>query len=77
MKEFNLKIKCLKGAEEICKFVKEDPKQIFRLVQEEGLPAWKRSDRSCWRELNIGLYKWMVGQRNKYLKDTPRYLNNS
>lgn len=72
-----IKIECLKGAEEICSFIKEDPQCIVTLVKDEGLPAWKRNSRGPWRALNIDLYNWMVGQRNKYLKDTPKYLNSA
>ena len=58
---------CLKGAEEICAFVKEDPKRICKLVKEEGLPAWKRNESGTWRALNIDLTNWLLMQRQKYL----------
>ena len=72
-----IEIKCLKGAEEICAFVKEDHKFINDLVQKEGLPAWKREENGVWRALNIDLQNWMLFQRNKYLKDTPKYLSKN
>lgn len=70
-------IECLKGATEICDFIKEDPKQIAILVKDESLPAWKRGENCTWRALNIDLYYWMIQQRKKYLKDTPKYLVNT
>lgn len=70
-------IETLKGAEEICDFIKEDRRQICYFVEHEGLPAWKRSENGEWYALNIDLYLWMIGQRNKYLKDTPKYLQNN
>jgi len=69
-----IEIETLKGAVEICAFIKEDPKKITYLVKNEGLPAWKRSISGQWRALNIDLYGWMIAQRKKYLKDTPKYL---
>lgn len=69
-----VKIVCFKGATEICEYVKEDPKQIVILVQEENLPAWKKGETGIWKALNIDLDLWMIYQRNKYLKDTPKYL---
>lgn len=72
-----VKIECLKGAKEICAFIKEDPKDIANLVKNEQLPAWKRSKNSHWYALNVDLYQWLIGQRNKYLKDTPKYLVNT
>ena len=68
-----IEIKCLKGAEEIGKFVKEDPRNINDLVKKEGLPAWKRDENGTWRALNVDLQNWMLHQRTKYLKDTPKY----
>jgi hypothetical protein len=68
-------VECLKGAAEICDFIKEDHKIINDLVKNEGLPAWKRSESGPWRALNIDLQRWMLHQRNKYMKDTPKYLS--
>jgi len=77
MNKAPVKIECLKGAEEICGFVKEDPQKINCLVRDEGLPAWKRNSAGPWRALNVDLFNWMLHQRNKYLKDTPKYLVNT
>jgi len=71
------KIECLRGAEEICDFVKEDHNQITYLVESENLPAWKRNEKGPWRALNVDLYNWMIFQRQKYIKDTPKYLKQS
>jgi len=69
-----IEVRCLKGADEICDFVKEDRRCINELVKNEGLPAWKRGENGGWRALDIDLYGWMIGQRNKYLKDTLKYV---
>lgn len=73
IKNENNKIQILRGADAICKFVEEDPKQILNLITNEGLPAWKRNEKGPWRALNIDLQEWVLFQRNKYLKDTPKY----
>lgn len=57
-----------KSADEICKYIKENPKDIARLVQEEGLPAWRRNDKGTWRALSEDLTAWLKGQRDKYIK---------
>jgi len=75
MKNIPTKIEVLKGRKKICEFVKEDPKQILELIKNEKLPAWKRDDKGPWRALNIDLMAWLLGQRTKYLKDTPEYLS--
>ena len=59
--------RCLRGAEEICNFIKEDPKCLGKLVECENLPAWKRNGKGPWRALNIDLMEWFVYQRDKYL----------
>ncbi len=71
------KVKILKTAEEICGFVKEDPKLINQLVSEEGLPAWKRKNNGCWMALDIDLFAWMISQRNRYLGDTLKWVEKS
>ena len=76
MNQMPVKIECLRGAEEIGRFIKEDPCSVANLVKNEGLPAWKRSQNGTWRALNIDLFHWMIQQRKKYLKDTPKYLVN-
>ncbi len=70
-------IETLKGADEICGFVKEDPRQMCYLVENEQLPAWKRSEKGSWYALNVDLFSWMIVQRNKYLKDTPKYISKN
>jgi len=77
MKTVPTKIECLKGAEEICEFIREDPRQITHLIEFEGLPAWKRNGERTWRALNIDLWNWMAFQRNKYLKNTPKYIKEN
>ena len=69
--EFSTEIICLKNADDIADFIGENPKLINHLVEHEGLPAWKRNGRGPWRALNVDLWKWLIGQRNKYLPLTP------
>ncbi|SKA85588.1 hypothetical protein SAMN02745704_01898 [Paucidesulfovibrio gracilis DSM 16080] len=58
---------CIKGAKAICMAVGENPKEIVRLVREQGLPAWKRENRGTWRALPEDLLMWMRLQRNRHL----------
>lgn len=69
-----IKVEILKGRDEICNFIREDPRYMCSLVENDDLPAWKRSETGPWYALNIDLYQWMVVQRNKYLKDTPKHI---
>lgn len=62
----NRKYFLLSGAKNICKFVGEDPNKIIWLVENEGLPAWKRPCGTVWKALNVDLEEWMVSQRKKY-----------
>lgn len=72
----NGKIICFKGADKICGYVDEDPKQITYLVEQENLPAWKRQINGTWRALNVDLDKWMLFQRSKYIQNTPKYIKD-
>lgn len=58
----------LKGAKEICDAVGENPRDIKDLVENEGLPAWKRSDKpkEPWRAHPDRLAKWAREQDEKY-----------
>ena len=67
-------IVCFKNAEEICDYIKEDVNQLCHLVKCEALPAWKRNGRGPWRALSTDLDEWMVFQRDKYLKDSPKWV---
>jgi hypothetical protein len=68
------KVSFLKGADEICEFIRADPKCINQLVAEEGLPAWKRKGNGLWFALDVDLCAWMISQRNRYLKDTLKWV---
>jgi len=63
---------CVKGARAICEAVGENPKQIVRLVNELGLPAWRRAGTGSWRALPEDLKRWVRIQRNQHLPDTLR-----
>jgi hypothetical protein len=62
----NKRVVCFKSAEEIAKYIGEDPNKINQLVENENLPAWKRKGIGPWRALDIDLDKWLVDQRDKY-----------
>jgi hypothetical protein len=71
-----LRCECLKGAEEICKFIKEDVNCLGYLVECEELPAWKRNGKGPWRALDIDLMFWLVVQRKKYIGETAQTIIN-
>lgn len=58
---------CIKGARAICEAVGENPKQINFLVDELGLPAWRRGGTGSWRALPEDLKRWILEQRNSHL----------
>jgi len=58
---------CIKGARAICEAVGENPKHITSLVDELGLPAWRRGGTGSWRALPEDLKRWILEQRNSHL----------
>lgn len=56
----------LVGAKEIGAAIGENPKEIKRLVVEEGLPAFRRKSKGTWKAIPEDLRAWVKGQRNKY-----------
>lgn len=58
---------CLKGAKAICDAVNEDRKRITTLVEQHGLPAWRRNGSGGWMALPEDLRKWLCDQRDKHL----------
>lgn len=58
---------CLRGAKAICEAVGENPKEIVRLVEVKGLPAWKREGKGAWRALPEDLQSWLRMQRDMNL----------
>jgi hypothetical protein len=59
-------VKCLNTAEEIAKFIGDNPDRIKHLVENEGLPAWKRSEKGAWKAIDIELSEWLLRQSRKY-----------
>ncbi|XPV77721.1 MAG: hypothetical protein ACNI27_07320 [Desulfovibrio sp.] len=55
-----------RGAKEICSAVGENRKKITVLVEQEGLPAFKRVGSSQWLLLHEDLMNWLREQRDKY-----------
>lgn len=66
MKKSHPIAKCLCTAEEIAAFIKENSDGIKHLVENEGLPAWRRSDKGKWRAIDIELSAWLIEQSEKY-----------
>ncbi|MGE4503817.1 MAG: DNA-binding protein [Desulfovibrionaceae bacterium] len=58
---------CLRGAKAICEAVGENPKEIVRLVEGQGLPAWKRDNKGAWRALPEDLRQWLCTMRDRNL----------
>jgi hypothetical protein len=54
--------KCLNTAEEIAKFIGDNPDRIRYLVENEGLPAWRRCDKGAWKAIDIELSEWLRRQ---------------
>ena len=63
--------KCLSTAEVIGEFIKENPDRIKHLVEEEGLPAWRRKPNGAWKAIDIELSAWLLGQSRKYREKGP------
>jgi hypothetical protein len=57
--------KCLSGAEQIAAFIGENPDRIKHLVENEGLPAWRRTPLGMWRAIDSELSQWLVEQSEK------------
>ncbi len=66
--------KCLKGAEEIGEYIKVSGKVIPRLVEEEGLPAFRRNNKGPWRSYVPALDVWMEQQIAKHVARTRKLL---
>lgn len=58
---------CLKGAKDICVAVGENPKNMHELVNDHGLPAWKRDVNGTWRALPEDLRRWIREQRDRHI----------
>jgi hypothetical protein len=61
--------KCLNTAEEIGEFIKENPDRIKHLVENEGLPAWRRTPLGAWKAIDVELSQWLFEQSEKYRDD--------
>ncbi|MDY0306363.1 MAG: DNA-binding protein [Desulfovibrio aminophilus] len=62
---------CVCGSKAIGAVIGESPREVGRLVAEQGLPAWKREGRGAWRALPSDLELWLQGQRDRYLGVIP------
>lgn len=62
-------VRCFRNAEEIARYIGESPRNIAKLVIDEGLPAWKRNGKGSWRATDFDLDYWLCSQREKYLPE--------
>lgn len=58
---------CILGREAICEAVGENWKSFLRLVEEEGLPAFRARPGGQWKALPEDLLAWLQGQRDRGL----------
>lgn len=57
----------IKGAKAIADAIGEYRGDISRLVEKEGLPAWRSDGRGPWKAIPQDLHEWAKKQRDKYL----------
>lgn len=67
-----INIRCFRNSEEIAEYIGESPRNIARLVLNEGLPAWKRKGKGAWRATDFDLDWWLCMQREKYLEEKKK-----
>jgi len=60
--------KVLNTAEEIGRFIGENPDRIKYLVECEDLPAWRRNPCGPWKAIDVELSTWLLQQSRKYRK---------
>lgn len=58
--------KVLNNAKEIGKFIGENPAKVKHLVENEGLPAWRRVPWGKWKAVDVELSAWLLQQSRKY-----------
>lgn len=58
---------CVKGREAICEVVGENWKNFLRLVEQEGLPAFRSRPGGQWKALPADLLNWLKAQRDRCL----------
>lgn len=61
----------LNTADEIAKFIGENPDRIKHLVENEGLPAWRRTPFGAWKAVDVELSEWVLRQSIKYREKEP------
>lgn len=61
----------LKGADAIAKAIGESRQSIPDLVEEAGLPAWRKDGKGPWRARPASLDKWLEDQEKKHTKAKP------
>lgn len=59
---------CYYGAKEIGAAIREDHRNILALIENEGLPVFRRNGKGKYRALPADLEEWLVAQREKYKK---------
>ena len=69
MKRPHQVVKVLNSAEQIGKFIGENPDRIKHLVENEDLPAWRRTPLGAWKAIDVELSDWLLKQSLKYRND--------
>ncbi len=63
---------CIQGRVAICEAVGENWKHFLRLVEQEGLPAFRSRPTGQWKALPADLMVWLRAQRDRCLARTAR-----
>jgi len=58
---------CIQGRAAICEAVGENWKHFLRLVEQEGLPAFRSRPTGQWKALPDDLLAWLEAQRDRCL----------
>jgi len=58
----------LKGAAAIAKAIGENRNDIPSLVENEGLPAWRKGGKGPWKARPASVDKWLEEQERKHVK---------
>jgi len=63
---------CIQGRVAICEAVGENWKHFLRLVEQEGLPAFRSRPTGQWKALPGDLLAWLKAQRDRCLTESGR-----
>ena len=57
------------GRKAICRAIGYNPREMHRLVEKDGLPAWQEGQNMKWRAICSELESWLKKRRKKYQKN--------